>query len=142
MIPGLASLIFIPLLALTFAHVLWAFGSAWPAATRQALAQTVVGRGDNPQMPPRLASFGTALFCFVAGLFALSLTGTEPDLTLTVIGGLLAFVFLVRGILGYTPSWRRRHAQEPFAGFDRKVYSPMSLVIGVGFVLLVIWRLA
>lgn len=142
MIPGLASLIFIPLLALTFAHVLWAFGSTWPTGSREALAQTIIGRPDKPGMPPRLASFGVALFSFVAGLFALALTGTEPDMALTLIGAGLCIIFLARGTVGYTPGWRRQHAQEPFASFDRKVYSPLSLVIGLGFLLLVIWRLS
>ena len=53
MIPGIASLIFVPLLAIFFAHIMWAFGSTWPVADEQALARTVIGIRNTTRMPSR-----------------------------------------------------------------------------------------
>ncbi len=55
----------------------------------------------------------------------------------TLAGVALAFVFLGRGVAGYAPPWRARHSAEPFAIWDRLVYSPLCLALGAGFVLLV-----
>ena len=54
---------------------------------------------------------------------------------------LLALVFLARGVLGYTAGWRARFPTEPFATLDRKNYSPLCLVLGAGFLILVVMRL-
>lgn len=141
MIAGLASLVFIPLLALFFAHVLWALGSTWPVGDRPTLARTIVGGSDNERNFSRWRAAGTALFVGFAGLVALSLTDTGPSAGLTALGAVLTAIFAVRGALTYHPWWRQRHAAEPFAQFDRRVYGPLSLFIAIGLALLTIWRL-
>jgi hypothetical protein len=50
-------------------------------------------------------------------------------------------VFLVRGGLGYTAWWAVRTPTEPFRRFDRKTYSPLCLILGAGFLILVVMRL-
>jgi len=65
----------------------------------------------------------------------------------TLLGGafalalLAAIVFLVRGTLGYTDPWAARTPEEPFRSLDRKIYSPLCLAIGLGFLFLVVMRL-
>lgn len=141
MIAGIASLVFIPLLALFFAHMLWALGSTWPVTSREQLARTVIGRSGEAQMPSRWWSLGVAFFLGIAGLVALGLSDPSPMPALTMMGAVLALVFLVRGALGFMPKWQSRHTTEPFAGLDRRVYSPLSLFIGLGLIILIVWRL-
>lgn len=141
MIAGLASLVFIPLLALFFAHFLWALGSTWPVGNRAALAKTVVGQSGNPERFSRWHAAGTALFVGFSGLVALSLTDAGPSAGLTALGALLSVVFAVRGALAYVPWWRKNHNVEPFAQFDRTVYGPLCLFIAAGLALLTLWRL-
>jgi hypothetical protein len=93
-------------------------------------------------MPNRLVIFVVALLILAAGLVALSISDHDSGgLLWTLIGAVLAIVFLGRGLAGYTPGWRARHSGEPFATLDRKTYSPLCLWVGVGFVLLVAMRL-
>ncbi len=140
MIAGIASLIFIPLLAIAMVHVMWAFGSTWPVSDQKTLARTVTGFKSVERMPPRLLSALVAVLALVAGIWALSLSGPERDPMLVGGGVLLGLVFLARGIAGFTAWWRCLTPEEPFATFDKKVYSPLSLCIGLGFLFLTIWR--
>jgi len=141
MVAGIASLTFIPLLAIAAVHLLWAFGSNYPARDSASLARTVAGFKGIEKMPPKLASLAVAVGIFIAGLWALALTDASPSLILTAGGVVLSLVFLVRGILGYTPWWRALTPEEPFATFDKKLYSPLCLGIGSGFVFLTVLRL-
>jgi len=82
------------------------------------------------------------LLVLAAGIVALALADhTSGGITLTLLGVLLAIVFIARGILGYTPGWRARFPTEPFATLDRKNYSPLCLWIGAGYIILVLMRL-
>jgi len=136
MTAGIASLVFIPLLAIAIVHVMWAFGSHWPAADEAGLARTVTGFRDRATMPPRLMSLGVAVLVLTAGVWALLLSGDQPD-ALLIVGGIgLTLVFGMRGVAGYIPAWRTMTPEEPFATFDRKLYSPLCLGLGVGFALL------
>ncbi|HEX4296553.1 MAG TPA: DUF3995 domain-containing protein [Devosia sp.] len=136
------SLTFLPLLAAALAHLLWSLGSTWPIRNEQLLVQTVVGTPGATRMPNRLVIFVVALLILAAGLVALSISDHDSGgLLWTLIGAVLAIVFLGRGLAGYTPGWRARHSGEPFATLDRKTYSPLCLWVGVGFVLLVAMRL-
>ena len=141
MIPGIASLIFVPLLAIFFAHIMWAFGSTWPVADETALTRTVTGMRNASRMPPRIATFFVAIAVFAAGIIALMLTDPGRDAGLTAFGAVVGTVFLVRGVLGYTPKWRAFTPEEPFATLDRRIYSPVCLFIAAGYALLTIWRL-
>jgi len=135
------SLTFLPLFTVAFAHYLWAFGNTWPIRNEALLAQTVVGRPGITSMPNRFVTFLVATALLVFGVIALSLADpVAGGLGLTVLGVLLALVFITRGVLGYTPGWRAQFPTEPFASLDRKNYSPLCFWIGAGFLILVLMR--
>lgn len=136
-----ASIVFVILLAVALAHLLWAVGSRWPIRDPELLAKTVIGRPGVTRVP-RLGSFVVAVLVFAAGMVALSLADHDAgDWWLTALGLLLAALFLGRGALGYTQAWRARFPVEPFVTNDRRVYSPLCLIVGAGFLILVIMRL-
>lgn len=141
MIAGIAALIFVPLLAVASVHLLWAFGSTWPVQDRKTLAQTVVGSPNVERMPSRLLTALIAIAIFTAGIWALSMADPARHPLLTAGGFVLTAVFLGRGLIGYTSWWRQLTPEEPFATFDKKVYSPLCLGIGAGFAFLTVWRL-
>jgi len=136
-----AALIFVVLLAVAIAHFMWAIGSPWPIRDPALLARTVIGRPGVTRVP-RLASLAVSILVLAAGVFALSLADhTAGGWWLSVVGLVLAAMFLGRGAIGYTAGWRARFSEEPFATLDRKNYSPLCIALGVGYLLLVIMRL-
>jgi len=138
----LASLMFVLLLAVSVAHLLWSMGQTWPIRDEKLLAQTVIGFRDVERMPPRLTSFAVALATLAAGVLALSLADHDSGgPLLTLVGVLLAAIFLARGIIGYTAWWADKTPQANFRLNDRRVYSPLCLLLGTGYVVLVIMRL-
>ena len=137
----IAALIFVVLLAVAIAHLLWSLGSRWPIRDPELLARTVIGKPGVTRVP-RLASLIVAVLVLAAGVLALSLAdGAAGGIWLTLVGVVLAAVFLGRGAIGYTEGWRRRFSVEPFATLDRRNYTPICLALGVGYLLLVIMRL-
>ena len=137
----IAALVFIPLLTLSMAHFLWALGGTWPIREEKLLAQTVVGTAGVTHMPPRWVSLGVALLTIGAGILALALADhTSGGTILSILGLPAAAIFLYRGILGYTPGWIAKTPEPNFRLNDRRVYSPLCLAIGIGFIVLVILR--
>ena len=93
-------------------------------------------------MPNRLVTFVVSLLILAAGIVALALADhTSGGWWLTLLGLLLAAVFIGRGALSYTRGWRARFPTEPFATLDRKNYAPLCFWIGAGFLILVVMRL-
>lgn len=138
----IAALMFVALLAVATAHLVWSFGGTWPIRSEKLLAQTVVGFKDIERMPPRLASFAVSVVTLAAGIVALSLADHDSGgATLSLLGLFLAAVFLARGAAGYTAWWASRTPEPNFRLNDRRVYSPLCLLLGLGFVALVILRL-
>lgn len=138
----IAAFMFVALLAVSFAHLLWSLGRTWPIRSEKLLAQTVVGFRDIERMPPRLASFTVAAATMAAGIIALAMADHDAGgLGLTLLGLPLAAVFLARGIVGYTGWWADKTPEPNFRLNDRRVYSPLCLILGLGFVALVILRL-
>lgn len=138
----IAAFMFIALLAVSTAHLLWSFGFTWPIRGEKLLAQTVVGFRDIERMPPRLASFAVAVVTLAAGILALALADHDSGgLSLTLLGLPLAIVFLARGIIGYTAWWTEKTPEANFRLNDARVFSPLCLFLGAGFVALVILRL-
>lgn len=136
-----ASILFLCLLTVALAHLLWALGSRWPIQDPKLLAATVIGR-EGVDRVPRLAAFGVMLLALAGAVVGTALADlASGGLPLTLAGLGFALLFLVRGGLGYTAGWRARHPREPFAALDRKVYSPLCLVVSVCFVVLVLMRL-
>jgi hypothetical protein len=137
----ISAIVFVLLLAIALAQLMWAIGASWPIRDRALLAKTVVGR-PNVDAVPRLPALLLAVLALGAGIAALSLADPAGGgAMLTLLGALLAGLFLARGVLGYTPNWRALHPVEPYATLDRKNYSPLALAIGVGFAILVLMRL-
>ena len=137
----IAAITFIPLLAIAIAHFMWSMGMSWPIRDKAMLARTVIGRPGATRVP-RLASLLIAFLVLAAGIVGLALADkTGGGIWLTLVGAVLAAVFLARGAIGYTAGWRAQFPEEPFASLDRRNYSPLSLFIGAGFLLLVLMRL-
>lgn len=135
-------LTFLPLMVIAFAHLLWALGTNWPISSETLLAQTVIGRTGIAHMPNRLLILAVAILLFAVAVIAMGLAGHDDGgMVRTLLGALCAIVFIGRGVLGYTSGWRARFSAEPFATLDRKNYSPLSLWIGAGFLILVVLRL-
>ena len=138
----IAAFMFIILLAVATAHLLWSIGRTWPIRGEKLLAQTVVGTANIERMPPRLASFAIAVATLAAGVLAMSLADHDSGgLALTLLGLPFAAIFLARGIVGYTAWWAARTPEPNFRLNDRLVYSPACLFLGAGFLALVLMRL-
>lgn len=138
----IASLMFVALLAVSVAHLIWSVGMSWPIRNEKLLAQTVVGFRDIERMPPRLASFAVGIAMLAAGILAMSLADHDSGgLPLSLVGVLAAAVFLARGAAGYTAWWAEKTPEPNFRLNDRRVYSPLCLFLGAGFLALVILRL-
>ncbi|MEQ1901299.1 MAG: DUF3995 domain-containing protein [Devosia sp.] len=137
----IAALLFVPLLAAGLAHLGWSMGLNWPIRDTRLLARTVVGTPDVVRMPPKPLTFLVSLAILAAGVLALSLADhSSGGLWLDLAGIAAAIVLLARGAAGYTSGWRQRFPTEPFASYDRKLYTPLILAIGLGFVVLVVMR--
>jgi hypothetical protein len=136
-----ASILFLCLLTVALAHFLWALGSPWPIRDPELLARTVMGTPKFKRVP-RFASLVVALLVLAAAAIGSALGDKQSGgLLLTLAGIGLTLIFGIRGILGYTPTWRARFPLEPFATLDRRIYSPLCLVVAACFAILVITRL-
>lgn len=136
----LSSFMFIALFAIAIAHLLWGFGRTWPIRDQKLLAQTVVGTAGVERVP-RLPSLGVGIFALAAGVFALALADHDSGgQTMDMFGIGLGLLFLARGIAGYTAWWAAQTPEPSFRFNDRRVYSPVCLFLGLGFVVLVILR--
>lgn len=136
-----ASVVFVVLLTVALAHLLWAIGSRWPIRDSELLAKTVIGRPGVTRVP-RLYSLFVAILTLAAGIIALSLADHDAgDWWLTGLGVVLATLFLGRGVFGYSATFKARYSLEPFVTNNRRVYAPLCLVVGAGFLILVIMRL-
>jgi hypothetical protein len=137
----IGAIVFVALLAVAIAHFIWSLGGSWPIRNKDLLAKAVIGRPGVTRVP-RLASLVIAILVLLAGIVALALADkTGGGVLLTAAGALLAMIFLARGAIGYTAGWRAAFPEEPFATLDRRNYSPLCLVLGTGFLLLVLMRL-
>lgn len=136
---ALASAICLVLSLIAVLHAYWAWGGPWPGHDEASLAKTVVGAPGMETMPPAGLTVLVAILIFIAGLLPLVFVSGVPSIlpaSLVWMGMvLIATIFLVRGILAFTPIFRSRHPQQPFATLDRRFYGPLCLVIGVGYVL-------
>ena len=106
-------------------------------------------------MPSALSCMVVAFCLFAAAVLAAMLGGYVtlplPSLVqkgLLILAGLAAgFVFLGRGVIGILPAFERSAPEMPFLTLNRRIYSPLSFLIGLGFMLLVLslpnwsWRL-
>ncbi|WP_137931466.1 DUF3995 domain-containing protein [Mesorhizobium comanense] len=138
----LAFLLSFVLLLITALHVYWGIGGIWPGTDGASCARAVVGFRGVEEMPTPFASFAVAACLVLATLWPLALIGffasPFPREGLAASALLIGLVFLGRGIAGFTPWWRRLAPEQPFARLDVRYYSPLCLLIGLGFATLAI----
>ena len=93
-------------------------------------------------MPPSWMTFTVAGLLVVAGLVALSASGVVNlgwSFVARMGAGVIAFIFFARGVAGFWIEFVTKiERTEPFATFDQIFYSPLCLVIGVGFMVVAI----
>ncbi|MEO5760643.1 MAG: DUF3995 domain-containing protein [Mesorhizobium sp.] len=130
------------LLLITTLHVYWGIGGIWPGRDAASCARAVVGFRGVREMPAPFASFAVAACLALATLWPMAIAGVFaspfPREGLAASALLIGLVFLGRGIVGFTPWWRRLAPEQPFARLDVRYYSPLCLLIGLGFVVLAI----
>ena len=138
----IASFVCIALLAISVAHLVWAVGLSWPLRDRKLLAQTVIGFAGVEKMPHPLLTLAVAGGTFYAAMITLAIADHDGGgMALNIVGGIIGAIFLARGIIGYTPQWQAMTSEPIFRLNDRRVYSPLSLFIGIGLFALIILRL-
>lgn len=120
-------------------HVYWGIGGVWPGTDRSSCAKAVVG---VDAMPSAFAALAVAAMLVAAALVVLALGGVyaAPVDGPRLAGASLfiALVFFGRGVLGFTPWWRRLTPEMPFARLDLRYYSPLCLLLGTGIAILAI----
>lgn len=131
------------LLIIGIFHGLWGLRIWLPVRDEQHLARSVVGARDIVSMPPPLHCFFVALVLFggALGVLALADVLTIPFVPMALVqGGMSVFsaVFLVRGFVGFTPFWARITPELPFRSLDRRVYSPLCILLGIGIVIFIV----
>lgn len=139
---ALALILSFVLLVITSLHVYWGIGGIWPGKDQASCARAVVGFRGVDEMPSAGASFAVAACLALATLWPLALEGVFaspfPREGLASTALLIGLVFIGRGVAGFTPWWRRLAPEQPFARLDRLYYSPLCLLIGLGFAVLAI----
>ena len=149
-----------PILSITMAgiltiagllHALWGFGMTFPAANEQQLARMVVGRRGITKMPSTASCLFVAA-CLLAFAFLALVLGRHVELPVSkwliaAAGAGAAVIFMGRGILGVLPAFEQALPEQPFLSLNRRFYSPLIFLLGVGFALLTLalpywsWRL-
>jgi hypothetical protein len=123
-------------------HAYWGLGGLWPAGSEQELLRTVIGDARRRRMPsPPLCGLVAAALLACA-LWPPLLVAVPPGSAVRPLvvacGFAIAAVFALRGAAGFVPAWRRMHPLEPFAGYDRRYYSPLCLLIAGGYAVLLL----
>jgi hypothetical protein len=136
----LAAILALILAAIAALHAYWGAGGLWPAADERVLAGIVVGDSRMKRMPPPALCILVAAAIATTAVWPLLLVGwketAEPYGFVKAVGYIILAVFLLRGIAGFVPAWRRKHPVEPFASLDRRYYSPLCLLIAAGYAIL------
>ncbi len=141
MIKFVPGALFVILSLIAAVHVYWAFGGVWPAKTEQDLINTVLGNPKAQAMPSLAVTMVVAGLIFVAGVIALLAGGlvSGPALALVrLAAGGLAVIFIGRGLVGWALDCGllRVSVTEPFRTLDLWLYSPLCLLLGLGFAIL------
>lgn len=138
----IAVAVFLTLLITAIIHVYWAAGGYWPGTDSRSLAKAVVGTNGIEKMPPNWITGLVSLGIFLAALWPLFWLEwiVLPLPRWSVAAGLivLTLIFLGRGVAGFVPAIRRANSEEPFASRDRRYFSPLILLIGIGLLYLLI----
>ena len=141
------------LCAAALLYLLWTVGLTFPFANEQALARSIIGRRGITRVPSRLSFLYISVLLLAAAAAAFLMGGFSehvPDAKpyLAPVGLLLTLVFLARGIVGILPAFERAAPEQPYLSLNRRIYSPLCALVGVGFAFLTIalpnwtWRLS
>ena len=125
------------LVIIAVVHMVWAFGKWWPAGNERDLARMVVGSRGIERMPSSSACAAVAITVSAAAIWPWLELGAISSFGLFA----LALVFATRGLATYTPLAKKFGPEEPFATYDRRYYAPLCLIIGAGFVLVLMERM-
>ncbi len=132
------------LLLIAVLHFLWAIKIWFPVRDEEQLAKTVTGFKNLKHMPSTLACLFVCVALFSMSALPLLITNIVrlefiPIWILATLCFLAGFIFLFRGIVGYLPVFSRITPEQPFRTYDKLFYSPLCLMIGSGFLILV-WQ--
>lgn len=141
MAPVLGTLLALILGGLGLLHLIWAAGLSFPFPNQQALARSVVGRRGITRLPSRTAVglFGGLLLVAAVAGFALGnddWMSTGAKLVMLPVGLFLSAIFLLRGVVGVLPAFERAAPEQPYLSLNRRIYSPLSVLIGFSFLAL------
>jgi hypothetical protein len=126
------------LFALAALHLVWAAGSPWPARTAAELHALVVGGRPRSVMPPAWASIGVAIVLSLFAVGALAVRGLVPapaPALVRTLTWIAAGILAARGVGGFFEARLRPDAlTEPFARWNRRLYSPLCLLLAAALV--------
>ncbi|MBE0412107.1 DUF3995 domain-containing protein [Yoonia sp.] len=129
----LALLLSVVLGVVAVIHAAWGFGIWVPIRNEDALVRAAVGAAGVTRMPGPIPCF-----LVVAGLLVvLGAIWMQSGVLRGIVLWAAAVVFLGRGAMAYARFWRKMAPVEPFATYDRRYYGPLSLVVGVGLLVIV-----
>ena len=140
---SLAVILFCILVLIAGMHFYWAFGGFWPGKDEVSLARIVVGEKNISRMPSRLLTLAVVAAIFAASIWPLMWRSIIPYflpqglLWLGMVA--LALVFLGRGVVGYLPVFTDNACAQPFARLNALYFSPLCLIIGASFVMLLLY---
>jgi len=126
------------LAAIAGLHAIWAARIWWPVRDEAALARTIAGFRGIDRMPGMLPSVAVAAAVLASLLLVADLSWASglthlPAWVVRSASALAGLVFLGRGVIGFTPFWAKLTPEEPFRTLDRRYYSPLCILIGLGF---------
>ena len=118
------------LLGIAALHVNWATGSPWPLPDRDRLAEQVVGRSGG-EVPGPAACLAVAGLLTAAAGFVTGRPRRAPALSRLGAGGVVTVLGLRGGLglAGRTDVMSPGSVSAEFRERDRRVYSPLALVL-------------
>ncbi len=125
------------LASISFLHLLWGMRIWIPVRNEKQLARTIAGFKGIEHMPSASACFIVALILLCFSISPLLIVGVIsigfiPPVLIKLATLGIALIFLGRGLIGYTSFWTKLTPEEPFRTYDRFLYAPLCLVLGLG----------
>lgn len=130
------------LLGLAVLHLYWARGGTWPGRTSAELVSMVVGSSPGVAMPGPLACSVVAVLLASAAVLIAGVGVFEASAWPWRVGSLgVASVLGLRGLGGYLDARLRPETHgQPYEALNRRLYSPLCLVLAAAIVWIV-WTL-